>query len=302
MGSYFSCSFSCFKSKKYDQVIQTPDLIIKKVAIKFPNGNYGIEYNDNLKLFTKCSDIDLWLMNIYSRKTFSSWILYNDDTEKLGNNHTRKGHCKGIVAWNDKRISWLCHSAPNFPRYFEGNSISKIEHGELIYGQSFQYIEIDYSETMIIDIIKQIHFMEANIFVEKNNSFKINPLNIDNQNISVLKISENITHLAKSPHHEIDIYGTYIGKMYPYHWKVETWLRGHLITDSPSNISDVKNMKFDNFTYSEKHDHSKIAVSDNSYYWIGDLNRMTSQYKRGGGGFICNDEDLSNALNKLMIN
>ena len=42
MGACFSCSFSCFKSQKYDEVIQTHDPIIKKVAIKFPNGNYGI--------------------------------------------------------------------------------------------------------------------------------------------------------------------------------------------------------------------------------------------------------------------
>ena len=301
MGACFSCSFSCFKSQKYDEVIQTHDPIIKKVAIKFPNGNYGIEYNDNLKVFTRCSDLDIWLMNLYKNKSWKSWILYNDETDKINYHHTRKGHCKGIVAWDDKRISWLCHSAPNFPRYFEGNSISKIEHGELIYAQSFQYIEIDYSESMIIDIINQVHLMEANIYFEKNNSFKINPIIDDKQHISVLKISDHITHLAKTPHYEIDIYGDYIAKIYNYNWKIETWLRGHLITTITENISDVNSVRFDNFSYTEKHDHSKIGSTNQGFYWVGDLNRMTSQYKRGGGGFICFDKDLADALDKLLV-
>ena len=43
-----------------------------------------------------------------------------------------------------------------------------------------------------------------------------------------------------------------------------------------------------------------MGVSNKNLYWICDLNRMTSQYKRGGGGFICNNKYLSIALRKLI--
>ena len=46
-----------------------------------------------------------------------------------------------------------------------------------MYGQSFQYIEIEYDENILYDIIKQIHIMESNIYIDnskyKNMIFKV---------------------------------------------------------------------------------------------------------------------------------
>ena len=322
MGSCFSSnsfnSLCCYNFKR--------NTVIKYVALKLPHGLKGIEFCDQKGEFINCNDINSWLSQLYLNSEWTHWQIYNDETGHIStsNNgidhkHT-KGHCKGIVAWNTKRISWLCHSVPNFPRSFDGKIISDIESGELIYGQSFQYIETDYSEQMIYNILKQLHIMEAHIFSNSgpiNNQLDKkwgqgghNPLKINT--INTLQLSDSITHIAKSPHCHIDIYSDYLAKEYNHIWKVETWIRGHHILEEPMfddislnlshKIIDITSLQFENISWSEKQDHSKWATTAplGSHYWIGDLNRMTSQYKRGGGGFICMDLKIANAFHKLI--
>ena len=307
------CTSSCFNYFNKSS-------IIKYVALKLPHGSKGIEYCEQSGGFIHC-DINTWLSQLYLNSEWTNWQIYNDETGHIINDHEnihhRKGHCKGIVAWNNKRISWLCHSLPNFPKFFDGKIISDIESGELIYGQSFQYIELDYSEEMIINIIKQLHIMEANIFIEKlepGSIFKHNTsfskLNINT--ISLLKLTDTISHIAKPPQCHIDIYSEYLVKEYNHLWKVETWIRGHhileeplseiLLTSSNNKIIDITSLQFEDIKWTEKQDHSKWATTSpsGSHYWIGDLNRMTSQYKRGGGGFICMDQNIASAFNKLI--
>ena len=149
----------------YNQIISE-----KKFAIKFPHGPHYIYYCNVQKCFIKNEHINDWINNLYLNSSWNNWIVYNDETDV--DNHHKKGHCKGILAWNNIKISWLCHSVPNFPSLFEGNKISKIDDSELIYGQSFQYIEIDFSNEMIYNILNQIHIMEAHIFIEKYDNDK----------------------------------------------------------------------------------------------------------------------------------
>ena len=319
MGSCFSSnsinSLCCFNFKQ--------NTVIKSVALKLPHGSKGIEYCEQTGGFIHC-DINTWLSQLYLNSEWTNWQIYNDETghiiDEPENIHHKKGHCKGIVAWNNKRISWLCHSVPNFPKFFDGKIISDIETGELIYGQSFQYIELDYSEEMIINIIKQLHIMEANIFISNsvNDCQILEQIKITNlkQNwwkggCIPLKLSNTITHIAKPPYCHIDIYSDYLVKEYNHIWKVETWIRGHHILEeslteislglSNDKIIDITTLQFEDIKWTEKQDHSKWATTaPGSHYWIGDLNRMTSQYKRGGGGFICMDQNIASAFNKLI--
>jgi len=289
----------------------------KQVALKFPHGLSGVLYCQKQKQFIKCNDINSWLTNLYLGKTWTNWQVYNDETSHLGDNHHKKGHCKGIVAWNTSHISWLCHSVPNFPRQFSGDSISEIESGELIYGQSFQYIEFEFTSELLARVLNQLQIMEAHIFIENTNNFNQLFL-LKNTTICELKLTDNITHFAKSPAHHIDIYNDVLAKQYPsITWYVESWIRGHHIVDvegdverdgegegegEGSLIKDIKQLHFEEIEYKESQDHSKWATTENSeYYWVGDLNRMTSQYSRGGGGFVCKDADIARAFYKLIV-
>jgi deoxyribonuclease-2 len=283
---------------------------ISKTALKLPHGKECVVFSEKTGNFEKQDSIDSWLsQEVYSKKEWTNWVIYNDETEKLGDTHTKKGHCKGIVAWNEKSISWLCHSVPNFPRTFTSNSISPLEDSELIYGQSFQYVEIPFTVDMISGIMKQLQIMHAHVFKENytdfSASFHYNSFH-DNSSyilINELVLSDTVTHVAKSPSYEIDIYSDFIAGKYPTTWYVETWIRGHHIEKSKT-IKDVTNLKYDeNHTYTEQQDHSKWATTNDKsgLFWVGDLNRMTSQFTRGGGGFLCMNRAIADSLFKLVV-
>ena len=278
-------------------------------ALKLPHGFQGIEYSENDKRFISCNNINTWLKQFYILdKKWDNWVVYNDEIPNNGDDHfvTKKGHCKGIITWNENRISWLCHSVPKFPSFnFDGKSISDIREGELIYGQSFQYMEFEFKPEVISSLLLQLHIMEANIYIH-NYDPNLDSLHTHIHNIPIrtIQISDSITHIAKSPKNEIDIYSEHIILKYNYKWQIETWIRGHHIEKNYLNsfCSDIHSLIFENIHYKESQDHSKWAVSNDIYYFIGDLNRMTSQYKRGGGGFICNDIFITKALQNLIQN
>ena len=311
---------------------QINTLCYTKVALKFPNGFVGVQYDEDHKKFDPCN-MDSWLSSLYKNKLWTSWIVYNDESAHLDPNYnsekpektargsvsspsnksTRKsvsspseksdnllkshstgGHCKGILAWNATHVSWLVHSVPNFPREFTGSTISSIEPSEHIYGQSFFHVTRQADEAFVKQAIAHIYLMNAHIFMKHNVPEVENPNNM----ISTLSFSEEITHIAKSPKMEIDIYSEYL-TIYATDWYVETWKRGHAIT-TPSSIKDVSHLSIFGVKYKESQDHSKWAASE-QYYWIGDLNRMTSQYKRGGGGFVVKNQGTANALKSIIV-
>ena len=268
------------------------------VAIKFPNGVAGIQYSEDLNHFIHCKDINEWLQSLYLHSDATKWVLYNDETDDIvEKGQHAKGHCKGIVTWGDTSITWLCHSVPNFPREFTGKTISPIESSELVYGQSFQYIELPYHNDTLIAIMKQLSIMQANIYIA-NHDLTFQPSR--NHEVSTIVLTPTVTHIAKSPYHPIDIYSQHIAKHYPSTWHVETWKSGHEIQDHIDTVKDIKLLQYDTVTFKESQDHSKWAVSETDMYWVGDLNRMTSQFRRGGGGFLIRNDDVSLALRELI--
>jgi hypothetical protein len=298
-----------------------------KVALKFPHGLIGAQYDEDRKKFDPCN-IDDWLSSLYKNKLWTSWIVYNDESEHLNPNHNEPeksrrgsvspsksrrgsvspsdksdnqlkshstgGHCKGILAWNATHVSWLVHSVPNFPREFTGSTISPIELSEHIYGQSFIHVTRQADEVFVKQAIAHIYLMNSHVFMKHNVPDVLQPKDM----ISTLSFSEEITHIAKSSKNEIDIYSEYL-TIYAPDWEVETWKRGHAI-NTPSTIKDITHLSIFGLKYKDSQDHSKWATSE-QYYWIGDLNRMTSQYKRGGGGFLVKNQGIANALKSIIV-
>lgn len=302
------------ESKKLPQQQPLYEVVMKqqksqKLAIKLPNGVESLVYNASNKDFVKNDNIHDFINEIYdSTKHWKHWICYNDEVEN--SKKTSRGHCKGIVTWNHNKIGWLCHSVPKFPQNINSNgTVTPIGDGEKIYAQSFQYIEVEYSENTLQSIINQLHIMDAHIYLSNgyNNNIKKEKKHITT--ITTLELTDSITHIAKSPHHEIDIYSDYLASVIGGTWHVESWIRGHhinnnnesIIKKSHANIKDITAIRHGQVTYSEKQDHSKWAVSNHDLYWVGDLNRMMSQFTRGGGGFICRDVDICKALHNIIV-
>lgn len=288
-----------------------------QVAFKSPHGK---EFFCNS--LSPCSsgfecrlDINDWIRGIYSRRAattdptqrWTSWICYNDQTDKLGipSPSHGGGHTKGIVCWNEYSVSWLIHSVPEFPRQFFGVSIVNIEHSELVYGQSFCHITFPLTETLTIQkVMEHLAVMDPHVYISQN-AEGVWPVSVPSsfkRAVQAIQLRPGIIHIAKSPCLHLDIYADYIGPLYG-DMKVETWIRGQALQET-ENVIHVKKLRGVSHEFCESQDHSKWAVSTREevpWVFIGDLNRMHSQASRGGGGFLFPDNgNLWMSLHSLI--
>ena len=276
------------------QNLCSTDTSIRRVALKLPHGPKGVVWNNNRKQFER-EDINQWLTQLYSQSSWTGWFCYNDESPLSA--HTAKGHCKGVLTWNTNRIGWLLHSVPRFPREFSGASLSPIDASELVYGQSFLYVEQPITAVQLEDIVRQILWMKPNLF-HVHNMPPVTPYNSSPVEIKTLRWSKKMTHLAKLPEHATDFIGTELCKLNNETWHEETWKRGSEYAPT-HHIVPIVQLCVDGITFTSSQDHSKWATSP-PHIWIGDLNHMKSQEKRGGGGMVIEDAELANAFRSVV--
>lgn len=269
-----------------------------KIALKIPNSESYLEVKKTCftKKLVEKEDINIWIKNIYKNKLYTQYIVYNDELN--GKSITHKGHCKGILSWNKKEISWLIHSIPNFPEQFDGMNISNIKQSSTKYGQSFIFID-NIPINKLNELLENLIIMNPNICitnVDYNNIKNNIKEKIKNKKMSHVRINNKISHIAKSKNNEIDIY-EHLANEYGGMWICKTWIRGK----ECENTMHVKNsvgIQHKNIKYNSSQDHSKYAFN-NDVLIIGDLNRMTSQYKRGGGGIILKSKKITKILTDI---
>jgi deoxyribonuclease-2 len=280
------------------------NLLFWSVCLKKPKSRNIIYMDINNTNFINDDDINIWINNNFN-KTNNQWInyiLYNDETGTKKSESSCYGHTKGILVWNKNKIGWLIHSIPKYPKNVILNdkiTFTEIANNELIYGQSAIYIELDINH--LDDILKQINLMHGHIYKSTINN------NYHHESIKINKyiINNNIFHIAKNKEWNKDIYNDYLVEELKTNCYCETWIRGECIK-STENVINIKQIKWnDNIIYCSTHDHSKYAISfecENPWVYIGDINHMTSQSKRGGGGIIIHDKNLWQAFFNLINN
>jgi hypothetical protein len=273
-----------------------------KVALKLPHGKAYLNFDGDK--FVSNTNVEDWIMTLYKGKHFTNYINYNDEhDDKIS---AIGGHCKGCVAWNDTEICWLIHSVPKFIIRFNDGTIdtdnASIYDSELIYGHSFVFVS-GLSVSQLPLITQQLSIMKPFI-VNNSSNYTLPSLSAEvmaTLQLSSVQLTENpvIYHIAKSPKNHIDLFSEMIQPAFHGKWQCETWIRGHMCPYDPYVI-DNKNIMFDSIVYSSSHDHSKYACNDIDLVYIGDLNRMTTQYWHGGGGFIIQDTNLNLAIRSIM--
>uniref|UniRef100_A0A6C0H549 Uncharacterized protein n=1 Tax=viral metagenome TaxID=1070528 RepID=A0A6C0H549_9ZZZZ len=270
--------YCCLKNKeiKYEIALKYPRSVKYRIISKNTNG------------WKEEDDISNWVKMKYLQSKWDNYLVYND--EIANNTKTTDGHCKGILSWTNKKIGWLIHSVPKFPEKIG----SAIQYEQLQYGQSFIYIE--FSIIHLSEIIGQISKMNPNVYIGNNYIDKLSKCN----EYKIYPILQNkIYHVSKSEKYEKDIYEDILVREFGDGCFVESWIRGKIIQDS----ENVKNIKELSGNVEETHDHSKFAVSFGKEKWvfIGDLNRMESQKKRGGGGILIKDDEIHGYFLELVM-
>jgi len=266
----------------------------RQIVLKLPNGAKGIAFD---KQPFQSIDINQWLTDLYANSHWTGYVCYNDESPL--SKHTAKGHCKGILTWNANRIGWLIHSVPRFPLTFNGKSISPIDVRELLFGQSFLYVEQSRSIVDLDQVLRQLFWMDPNLFHHCNVP-TVAPYPPQPLEIKQLRWSPTMTHLAKSPRHPTDFIGSELCKLNPGQWYEESWKRGsEYSTAANPQLRSIQSLCIEATTFTSSQDHSKWAATTDRV-WIGDLNHMKSQEKRGGGGMVIQDVPLANAFRELI--
>ena len=251
------------------------------------------------------------------------YVFYNDAMPN-GTTTGVKGHTKGVVAFDAGGSGfWMVHSVPRFPPPpSEGYGFP--ETGQR-FGQSFLCMTL--SSDQMESVAQQLLYMEPFIYASQMSSslraqfpemarviagerhsgvvpFQASPL--------ATPCGSNFLSIAKSRHFRKDLYSQLVAPILDTSLNAETWIRAarpeaRLPTSCEGNFC-VHNVLFVDITimapvesgwltisiFNNSRDHSKWAVSrnrNNPWVCIGDINRTTTQFRRGGG-IVCYRNDF----------
>ena len=150
------------------------------------------------------------------------------------------------------------------------------------------------------NILKQLFIMHPIVYISNynydlyKNMYKHNEFNI-------YKINKDLSHISKSPRYHKDFYQDILIPNFNGPCYTETWIRGHECLDT-NDCKMIKKIKWsEDLEYTFTNDHSKYCYSDQEWVMIGDLNRMTTQSKRGGGGIIIMNKNISQLFDEICV-
>ncbi|KAF1746857.1 hypothetical protein GCK72_023315 [Caenorhabditis remanei] len=233
------------------------------------------------------------LEEILTNKVYSNYTHEDDSTS------TAFGHTKGTIFFDGDSGVWLVHSVPLFPNPTQYEyPVSGHDYGQTMLCMTFKYSELKKIGT-------QLFFNRPNIY-SSNLPTNMAADNADLAKViagqyqkgapfsSVLELETkagySFTNFAKSKEFNADLYDTLVAPTLKTDLVVETWRRGSEIPldcKLTYHANDALSIHVGGTTaFSYTKDHSKMAHSaDMTKPWvcIGDINRMTSQYIRGGG-------------------
>lgn len=245
------------------------------------------------------------------------WFCYNDEIPNTEDNDGRKGHTKGVLAFDadSDTAFWLLHSWPKFP------TLDRSFLPSFSYGQTYLCVTLKDVATANLIAEQMCHNQEPQIYdFHIPSALKGTAVDKITQNVDVhdkaepcnvpfsSKGGENFRLLAKNRHWHNDFWVNWVGPQLGVDLNVETWRRGTLpTTDDSDKKHDVDDILYINleslgidYEWHYTKDHAKWATSDQDHWvCIADINRQTSQEKRGGGTIAFQNKLLWESLSKI---
>ena len=221
---------------------------------------------------------------------------------------------------------WMIHSAPKFPNI----SLPSYQYASnaITYGQNFLCVTMD-SVDAFNTAAMQLRYITPWVYASNNmNSENTDSLEHWNEllkgnflngtsvvNLTSSKVNSHDTqlifnHLTRSGSLDIDIFESVISPYYGLGFEWETWQDSssdepiYCTPDYSYDAEDIEKLTLGDGWYVEnKDDHSKfgISIDDNTnIVCTGDMNRATSQEKRGGGYACFKDEKFYDVLKNTI--
>ena len=265
--------------------------------------------------------LNLTLDSVFKKPTpTTGWILYNDEMpasakEKDDGN---MGHTKGVIAFDtaSKTAYWLLHSWPKFVDLGAANDPTPQ------YGQTYLCLSLDIATAGAIAAQMANHQEPQTYFCRTANLPKTDPLYVLSQPLkpnppadsSVLELKSiggmPFKVIAKNKEWNRDFWNGLVGPTLKADMDVETWIRGKIPpiadTDGIHKTFDIKYINLGalgaHWAWPETHDHAKWGITLHSdWVCVGDINRMISQRRRGGGTVAFQNQTLWSALSKTSL-
>ena len=256
---------------------------------------------------------------INETSTNFNYFFWNDDTtvkqrDSVIANMT-KAHAKGSLVYDENNGAFIIHSLPRYPTRTKTNKILiELPSNAGYYAQHFYCMTITKEEAeKIVQLLNYINVsinasvkkdrvnMEPNEWVMKlikNNFDTSYPSNLQTKIKSKKGVLYNF--ISKNYLKRITPYDNTLRAIYKDDFYVRTWILPKL---APSicgdySIYNVNLLKFGNFSYTKRKEHSKWAISKNKdEVCFSDLNHCPSQAHRGGH-IICFENPI---LHKIML-
>jgi len=235
----------------------------------------------------------------------TGYILYNDEMPKSVLDQGRKdsvslGHTKGLIAFDtaSQTALWLLHSWPKFVDPLSAQMPAPN------YGQTFICIALTLDTANVI-AEQMINHQEPQTYLNQipaslgqgsalyRLSEKLDPKAKGDSDVieCVSRAGLPFKVIAKNKKWNDDFWNDLVGDVLKDNMYVETWIRGKVASsqdsDGKDEVSDIKKVDLNPvapYSWSETEDHAKWGITQNkNYVCVGDINRMISQRKRGGG-------------------
>ncbi|XP_040263879.1 deoxyribonuclease-2-beta isoform X2 [Bufo bufo] len=226
------------------------------------------------------------LYQSYNRND-TAYMLYNDSPPGMNSSVTKRGHTKGALLFDKYQGFWLVHTVPHFPPFPEDGF--GYPHTGRRYGQVALCVTYKYNQFKQIDLWGLYRICRGLSFPW-----------IEATRLALLESAqgESFLNFAKSKFFQDDILTAWMAQKLQTDLLTETWQpKGTEVLSNctlPWHVYTIKRIKFLNYSFYSRHDHSKWCVSRGSQdMWtcIGDLNRYPEQIWRSGG-FVCTQNKL----------
>ena len=259
------------------------------------------------------------------------WVLYNDELPQADlpegrSNRGSAGHTKGVLAFDvaADRGLWLLHSTPRWPH---ADAVCFPEN-ERDYGQTFLCITLP-SVTATEQLAAQMRrFQDPQTYgcwippglgddselalLARGVAVTEPPPRATDDHAFSSSAGESFRSIAKSRSWGEDFWIDLVGPALQTSLNVESWRRGVVPpeqedgTGAPDDghVDDVQCVDLTPlgapYAWKYTKDHAKWAIGEGSdWVCVADLNRMTSQEKRGGGTIAFRNAKLNDWLRSI---
>jgi deoxyribonuclease-2 len=244
------------------------------------------------------------MRQLWSATPTLGYAIFNDEPYQEPVSFTC-GHTKGIWAWDTASASGiiLTHSIPIFPAGpSQVSEYQALSSNAWTYAQNLACFSLDIQTlSKMAGAAKLTSVNLYDVRVPSDTPTELaefaNGSQTAEPTCSQLAIQtlggQPISYFAKSGEWGGELYAGCISPALDSSLLVESWIRGSAVgptCNGTLDVNDIQAVDFgvgSEFAYKEASDHSKWAVTtDGSIFCSSDINRMTTQYVRGGGS-IC---------------